>query len=230
MTDVVAGLTIAGFREPARTGPLVNPPTDVAILEADATVRVIDSNSLVDAALSSDRRVVLQLAGFERACTRFSVNTGKGTEIRFEAEWKYGKPQSVTNVLLVKTAPGVSFGTKAAMSRMWESMIGFGTNHPVFACLHRDFTGERVFKDLAQTTESRRAITWRFEGTDVVMSRTNSGGMLIERRGMPLARTGKFMSVMEQEVHTPSGGSPYQYIPPRVVFHVDRSAACPPAP
>jgi hypothetical protein len=234
MTDVVAGFTIAGMREPLRPDPYSNPyaslAADVVNLESATAVRFKDSNSLVNAALTSDQWLVLDLPGFQRGYTRFSVNTGNGIETWLEAEWKDGKPQTVTNLMMTKPLPGASFGTKAATSRMWESFVGLGTNNPFLFYLYRDFTGDRVQKDIAAATETRTPIAWHYEDLEVVSSRTTAGGKLIERAWVPLGRTGKYMSVMELEVHTPPGGLPYVYIPPRVVFYVDRGAAYPPAP
>lgn len=234
MTDVVAGWTIAGVRVPPRPDPYYSPyvllDADVVTLESATTVHFQRSGQVVGAALNSDQWLVLDMPGFQRAYTRFSVNTGNGMEIWIEAEWKDGKPQTVTNVLMTKPLPGTNFGTKAATSRMWESFVGLGGNNPFFFYLYRDFTGDRVQKDLVAATEVRTAIAWRFDGPDVVTSRTIGGGALSERRWTPLGRTGKNMAVMEQEIRTPSGGTPYLYIPPRVVFYVDRGAAYPPAP
>ena len=233
MTDAVAGLTIAGFREPPRPDPYYNPyvslEADVVTFDTDTTVHFQRSGHVVNATLTSDQWLVLDMPTFQRGYTRVSINTSNGIETWLEATFKDGKPQTVTNVMMSKPLVGASFGTKAATSRMWESGLFVGSTHPFFFYLFRDFTGDRVETDLVAATEFHIPITWRYEGLDVVTSRT-SNGTLIERRWTPVGRTGKNMALMEQEIRTPSGGSPYVYIPARLTFYIDRGAAYPPVP
>jgi len=229
MTDVVAGLKIAGFREAPKTDPLYY-AEDVVSFDTDSSLHFQSNGHVVNANMTTDLWLVLQLPTFQRGYTRFSADTSNGVETWIEADFKDGKPQTVTSLWMTKPLPGASFGTKAATSRMWEDARWVDTNEPFFFYLYRDFTGDRVQKDISAGDEFRTAITWRYQGLDVVTSRTVGAGTLSERRWTPLGRTGKYMSVMEQEVRTPSGGASYLFIPPRVTFFIDRGAAYPPAP
>ena len=113
---------------------------------------------------------------------------------------------------------------------MWESMIGLGTNNPFFFHLYGNWTGETVSKDIAAASEFRGPLTWLFDFGDIVTKRgVGSGGLtLAERRWLPLSRTGKYITVMEQELRTPQGGATFVYIPWRVIFYLDRGKATPP--
>ena len=234
MTDVVAGFTMAGFREGAAPDAYLNPYAQIAAdgltLDDATTARFTGTDTTVAASLDAEQWLVLQMPGFQRGYTRILLNSASGTETWMEAEFSGGKPQRVTNVLMVKPMPGATFGTKSEASRMWESMIGLGTNNPFFFHLYGNWTGETVSKDIAAASAFRVPLTWRFDGGDVVTSRGvgSNGSTLAERRWLPLARTGKYIVVMEQEVRTPPASAAFVYIPWRVIFYLDRGKATPP--
>ena len=234
MADVTAGLAIAGFSEapwPSPSGPSASVliEADIVTFESATALRFQRSGRLVDAAFNGDGWLVLNLPGFQRAFTRFSLNTATGAEVWFMADWRDGKPQAAVSVLMFKPLPGASFGTKAQTSRMWEIYLSAGTNNPFFFYLYGNYQGDRVSKDIAAATESRVPFNWRFDGADVFMSRM-IGATLSERRWTPLGRVGKNMWVLEQEWRTLSGQAPYAFIPARVMYFIDRGAAAPPAP
>lgn len=230
MTDVVAGLTIAGFSEQVdSTDPAVPLEADIVTLDSNTTVRFQRTGHVINATLTSDQWLVLQLPGGQRGYTRVIVNMNNGLETWVRAEFKDGKARTATTVLLVKPLPGSTFGSKTQTSRMWESIFFAGTNDPLYFYLYGNYTGEKISKDIAGGYESRQPITWRFDGGDVVQTRAASSSSY-ERRWTPLARTGKYMAVMESELRTPSGGTTTTYIPPRVNAYIDRGKATPPAP
>lgn len=232
MSDLVAGLTIAGFSEVPAAPPEGSYPffeTDVVTLEAPTTLRFHRSGHVLGAALSGDQWLVLDLPGSQRAYTRFSIDAATGAELWFAAEWRDGKPQKVFNTYLFKPMAGASLGTKAQTSRMWESFLAAGTNTPFFFYVYRNDQGDRVSKDVAAGTETRTPFAWTYDGADLFMTRM-IGTTLSERRWTPLGRVGKYQWVMEQEQRTLPGQAPYAFIPPRVIGYIDRGAAVPPPP
>lgn len=232
MTDVTAGLTIAGFSEvalPFGYEPYFTGEADVVTFDAPATVRFQRSGHVVNASFNPDQWLVLDTPSPQIAYTRFSTNAGTGAETWFMAKWQDGKPQALISTLMFKPIPGASFGTKAQTSRMWEYYYTVGTDNLNFFYMYGNYAGDRVSKDLVAATESRSPFTWRYDMADVFMSRM-VGTTLSERRWAPLGRVGKNMWVMEQEQRTPAGQVPYAFIPSRVVYFIDRGAATPPAP
>jgi len=233
MADVAAGFTIAGFREGPAPDPYLNPFAQIAAdrltLDNATTARFLGSGTTVAASLNAEQWLVLAMPGFERGYTRIVLNSASGTETWMEAEFQDGKAQRVTNVMMVKPVPGASFGTKSEAARIWESFVGIGTNTPFFFTLYGNWTGETISKNIAANTESRVPLTWGFDGSDIVTSRTLGGGSVVAtRRWQPLSRTGKYVVVMEEEVRKPSASPSFVYIPARVVFYVDRGKATPP--
>lgn len=230
MIDVVAGLTLAGLREEVDSAdPSGRLQADIATLDSDTTVHFQRTGHVVNTTLTTDQWLVLQLPGGERGYTRVIVNASTGLESWIEADFKDGKPQKATGVLMVKPIPGASFGSKAEASRMWETTLFVGTNNPLYFYLYGNYNGEKISKDIAAADEYRQPITWRFDGGDIVQTRISSTN-IYERRWTPLARTGKYVAVMESETKTPSVGAPSSFIPLRVNSYVDRGKATPPTP
>lgn len=225
MADLVPGTKLAGPSEQADIS--LFPAADVVSFAAGSvsfqTTGHVYAQNVVDGWL------VLDLAGVQRGYTRFSVDP-YGDETWIGADWSAGVPVAVYSTSMVKPAAGAGFGGTLRAARIWESGLQLGSNEPVYYELYRDGTGTRVLKDLAEGTESRMPVTWRFEGANLVTLRqVNMSGTVARRQWVPLRNSAGRRFVMESETRDKPDGSSQLYVPPRVNFYVDEGAATPPA-
>lgn len=227
MTDVLPGFTIAGFTEgPGDDADPIggrNPlGVDIVRLETPSSLRFQRTGTVVPAALDAEQWLMLQMPGFQRGYTRIAFDKASGAEIWLVANFRDGLPVQVLSTMMIKPVAGISFGSVAKSSRMWESAVGLGTNNPFYFYMYRDRTGARVSKDLTTGDEYHDPTIWDFVGSDIVQ--TYSGGIR-RRTWAPLARNGKYMFVFEQEQRQFPGAPADLTIPPRTMFYIDRGPA-----
>lgn len=227
MTDVLPGFTIAGFTEgPGDDADPIggrNPlGVDVVRLETPSSLRFQRTGTVVPAALDADQWLMLQMPGFQRGYTRIAFDKASGAEIWFVANFRAGVPVQVLSTMMIKPVGGISFGSVAKSSRMWESAVGLDSDTRFYFYLYRDRTGARVFKDLTTGDETHDPTTWDFVGLDIAQT---FSGSTRRRTWTPLARNGKYMFVFEQEQRLLPGVPADLTIPPRTMFYIDRGPA-----
>ncbi len=227
MTDVLAGFSIAGFFETSLpAGAFGSAPADIVTLDTATQLRFHATGTVVEAALNSEQWLVLHLPGLQLGYTRLSIDGTNTAETWLVGEFVGGKLQTVRETMMVKPVAGTSFGTLGQTARMWESWVGRGTDYPFFIYLYRNFSGDRVSKDLTDGSEFRTPIGWSYQGTNIVQTRT-FGDRTYERTWVPLANKGNYRVVMEQEWSIPLVGTPTLRIAPRVNYYRNTGPATP---
>lgn len=224
MSDVLPGVSIAGFSEDPWQVADVFFPVDVAVLQAGGSIRFEGTGHVFPAALDDDQWLVIQLPSGPRAYTRLEVNAKTGGETWLLAEREGGKAQRVLETLVVKPLAGAGFGSVAQASRVWEWGLFKAAEMTGETWLYRDGTGERVTYDSGG--EYRDPIqSWFFDGLGIVQVREHPD-LLRERRWVPLRNEGdKHHWVLESEWWTWTGGEPELLIQPRVALFTDRGKA-----
>ena len=228
VTDLVAGTRLAGLSEsPWTPGALTPDGVDVATFNA-GSVTFAGSGNTQSAAFDSQQWLVLALASGERAYTRVEVDNSIGGEIWLLTERSAGLPTRLSQTWMVKPAGNAGFGAEARTTRMWQSGLSVNSPTPFLWYLYAGGTGENVSKDLDLGTESRTPITWRFEGSTLLLQRGTASSPR-ERKWVPLKNQGPSIRwVMENEDRIdPFTGVRTPFILPRVNYVLDTGPAMP---
>ncbi len=227
--DLVPGTQVAGFSEQALMLDDELLAVDVVTLYAGGMALFATTGRVVPAQFNEDRWLVFNFGSFERAYTRLAVEEETGVEIWLRAEWSGGQALRVIDELIVKPAPGASFGNQRRASRKWESGLFTATRVPFSIHLYRGGSGERVLNDLDAGVETREPINWVTAGNNILQTRVVRPGVRRDRTWVPLRNRGsKIRFVLESEIQTFDDGTSFVFFPPRVNFYIDRGKAVPP--
>jgi len=225
VSDLVAGVQLAGLSEGVFGGPGQPPAADLTTLLPGQQLRFEATGHTLPYTLTPDLWFVAEAVGLARGYTRLQVDARTGSELWLAADFAGGLPQNLWSAWGVKPTAGASFGTVNQASRMWESGLFSGTRQPFYIYLYNDQTGERVSKDLDEGTESRTPLPhWEIDGNVLVQVRAAGNNQRV-RTWRPVATSGKHHFVLEAEDTVFPDGSRSPLILPRVNDYLDTGKA-----